>query len=186
MPDAAPRQKSSMMRFALPLGVFLALVLLLGVGLSLNPREVPSPLIGKAAPPFELPLLHDPGKSFSPRDMQGRVWVLNVWASWCVACREEHPVLADFARSGATPLYGLNYKDQRNDAIAWLRRYGDPYAASVVDADGRIGIDYGVYGVPETYVIDKQGMIRYKRIGPVTPAILKDKIVPLIAELSRG
>jgi len=95
-------------------------------------------------------------------------------------------VLADFARSGAAPLYGLNYKDKRDDAIAWLKRYGDPYAASVVDADGRIGIDYGVYGVPETYVIDKQGVIRYKRIGPVTPAILKDKIVPLITELNRG
>jgi len=186
MPDAASQHIRPMMRFALPLGVFAALVLLLGVGLSLNPREVPSPLIGKPAPPFQLPLLHQPEKSFSPRDMQGKVWVLNVWASWCAACREEHPVLADFARSGETPLYGLNYKDQRNDAIAWLGRYGDPYAASVVDADGRIGIDYGVYGVPETYVIDKQGVIRYKRIGPVTPAILKEKIVPLIAELNRG
>jgi cytochrome c biogenesis protein CcmG/thiol:disulfide interchange protein DsbE len=186
MPDAASQHIRPMMRFALPLGVFAALVLLLGVGLSLNPREVPSPLIGKPAPPFQLPLLHQPEKSFSPRDMQGKVWVLNVWASWCAACREEHPVLADFARSGETPLYGLNYKDQRNDAIAWLGRYGDPYAASVVDADGRIGIDYGVYGVPETYLIDKQGVIRYKRIGPVTPAILKEKIVPLIAELNRS
>jgi cytochrome c biogenesis protein CcmG/thiol:disulfide interchange protein DsbE len=186
MPDAASQHIRPMMRFALPLGVFAALVLLLGVGLSLNPREVPSPLIGKPAPPFQLPLLHQPEKSFSPRDMQGKVWVLNVWASWCAACREEHPVLADFARSGETPLYGLNYKDQRNDAIAWLGRYGDPYAASVVDADGRIGIDYGVYGVPETYVIDKQGVIRYKRIGPVTPAILKEKIVPLVAELNRS
>ena len=186
MPDAVSRQKSPMLRFALPLGVFAALVLLLGVGLSLDPREVPSPLIDKPAPPFQLPLLHQPEKSFSPREMQGRVWVLNVWASWCAACREEHPVLAGFARSGPTPLYGLNYKDQRNDAIAWLRRFGDPYVASLVDADGRIGIDYGVYGVPETYVIDKQGVIRYKRIGPVTPAILKEKIAPLIAELNRG
>jgi len=186
MPDAASQHIRPMMRFALPLGVFAALVLLLGVGLSLNPREVPSPLIGKAAPPFELPLLHQPEKSFSPRDMQGKVWVLNVWASWCAACREEHPVLADFARSGKTPLYGLNYKDQRNDAIAWLKRYGDPYAASVVDADGRIGIDSGVYGVSEAYLIDKQGVIRYKRIGPVTPEILKEKIVPLVAELNRS
>jgi cytochrome c biogenesis protein CcmG, thiol:disulfide interchange protein DsbE len=186
MPDAASQQKRSMMRYALPLGVFVALVLLLGVGLSLDPREVPSPLINKPAPPFQLPLLHQPEKSFSPREMQGKVWMLNVWASWCAACREEHPVLADFARSGPTPLYGLNYKDRRNDAIAWLRRFGDPYVASLVDADGRIGIDYGVYGVPETYVIDKQGVIRYKRIGPVTPAILKERIVPLIAELNRG
>ena len=186
MSDAASQQKRSMMRYALPLGVFVALVLLLGVGLSLDPREVPSPLIDKPAPPFELPLLHQPEKSFSPREMQGRVWMLNVWASWCAACREEHPVLADFARSGPTPLYGLNYKDRRNDAIAWLRRFGDPYVASLVDTDGRIGIDYGVYGVPETYVIDKQGVIRYKRIGPVTPEILKQKIVPLITELNRG
>lgn len=186
MSDAASQQKRSMMRYALPLGVFAVLVLLLGVGLSLDPREVPSPLINKPAPPFQLPLLHQPEKSFSPREMQGKVWVLNVWASWCAACREEHPVLADFARSGPTPLYGLNYKDQRSDAIAWLRRFGDPYVASLVDADGRIGIDYGVYGVPETYVIDKQGVIRYKRIGPVTPEILKQKIVPLITELNRG
>ena len=175
-----------MTRYLLPLGVFIALVLLLGVGLSLNPREVPSPLIGKPAPAFQLPQLHQPEQSLSSRELQGKVWVLNVWASWCAACRDEHPVLTDLARSGIAPVYGLNYKDKRDDAIAWLKRYGDPYAASVVDADGRIGIDYGVYGVPETYVIDKQGVIRYKRIGPVTPAILKDKIVPLITELNRG
>jgi cytochrome c biogenesis protein CcmG/thiol:disulfide interchange protein DsbE len=175
-----------MNRFLLPLGIFAALVALLAAGLTLNPREVPSPLIGKPAPAFELPLLHQSGKSFSPREMQGKVWVLNVWASWCAACREEHPVLADFAKSGAAPLYGLNYKDKREDAIAWLGRYGDPYAASIVDVDGRVGIDYGVYGVPETYVIDKRGVIRYKRIGPVTPTILKEKIVPLIAELNRS
>ena len=173
-----------MNRYLLPLGVFAGLVLLLGVGLSLNPREVPSPLIGKPAPSFELPQLHEPQKRFAPAQMKGKVWVLNVWASWCAACRDEHPVLADFARTGATPLYGLNYKDKRDDAIAWLKRYGDPYAASVVDADGRIGIDYGVYGVPETYVIDKQGVIRYKRIGPVTPEILKEKIEPLLKELN--
>ena len=175
-----------MNRFLLPLGIFASLVALLAAGLTLNPREVPSPLIGKPAPAFELPLLHQSGKSFSPREMQGKVWVLNVWASWCAACREEHPVLADFAKSGAAPLYGLNYKDKREDAIAWLGRYGDPYAASIVDVDGRVGIDYGVYGVPETYVIDKRGVIRYKRIGPVTPTILKEKIVPLIAELNRS
>jgi cytochrome c biogenesis protein CcmG/thiol:disulfide interchange protein DsbE len=175
-----------MNRFLLPLGIFAALVALLAAGLTLNPREVPSPLIGKPAPAFELPLLQQSGKSFSPREMQGKVWVLNVWASWCAACREEHPVLADFAKSGAAPLYGLNYKDKREDAIAWLGRFGDPYAASIVDVDGRVGIDYGVYGVPETYVIDKRGVIRYKRIGPVTRALLKEKIVPLIAELNRG
>ena len=175
-----------MTRYLLPLGVFVLLVLLLGVGLSLNPREVPSPLIGKPAPQFQLPQLHDPGKSFSPGELRGKIWVLNVWASWCAGCREEHPVLADFAKSGLAPVFGLNYKDRRDDAIAWLKRYGDPYQVSLVDTDGRVGIDYGVYGVPETYVIDKQGVIRYKRIGPVTPALLKEKIVPLIAELDRG
>jgi len=175
-----------MNRYLLPLGVFAALVLLLAAGLTLNPREVPSPLIGKPAPAFELPLLHQPEKSFSPLEMQGKVWVLNVWASWCAACREEHPVLTDFARSGLTPLYGLNYKDQRDDAIAWLRRFGDPYAASIVDVEGRVGIDYGVYGVPETYVIDKQGVIRYKRIGPVTRESLEKKILPLVRDLQKS
>jgi cytochrome c biogenesis protein CcmG/thiol:disulfide interchange protein DsbE len=175
-----------MNRYLLPLGVFVALVLLLGVGLSLNPREVPSPLIGKPAPPFVLPQLHQPEQSFSPKSLQGKVWVFNVWASWCVGCREEHPVLVEFARSGLAPLYGLNYKDQRPDAIAWLKRYGDPYVISVIDADGRVGIDYGVYGVPETYVIDKQGVIRFKRIGPVTPEVLKQKIIPLVQALNQG
>jgi cytochrome c biogenesis protein CcmG, thiol:disulfide interchange protein DsbE len=175
-----------MNRYLLPLGIFVALVLLLGVGLSLNPREVPSPLIGKPAPAFQLPQLHQPEKTLSSTELQGKVWVLNVWASWCVACREEHPVLADFARSGIAPVYGLNYKDQRNDAVAWLKRFGDPYQASMFDADGRVGIDYGVYGVPETYVIDRQGVIRYKRIGPVTPEIVQKKIAPLVAELNRG
>lgn len=175
-----------MTRYLLPLGVFAVLVALLGVGLSLNPREVPSPLIGKAAPPFQLPQLHEPGKTFSPKELQGKVWVLNVWASWCAACREEHPVLTDLANSRIAPVYGLNYKDKRDEAIAWLKRYGDPYQVSLIDADGRVGIDYGVYGVPETYVIDKLGVIRYKRIGPVTPDIAKQKIVPLIAELNRS
>jgi len=175
-----------MNRYLLPLGIFVLLVFLLGVGLSLNPREVPSPLIGKPAPAFQLPQLHDPAKTFSPKELQGKVWVLNVWASWCVACRDEHPVLTALARSGIAPVYGLNYKDKRDEAIEWLRRYGDPYQASLIDADGRVGIDYGVYGVPETYVIDKQGVIRYKRIGPVTPDIVQSKVAPLIAELNRG
>ena len=175
-----------MNRYLLPLGIFVLLIFLLGIGLSLNPREVPSPLIGKPAPAFQLPQLHDPAKTFSPKELQGKVWVLNVWASWCVACRDEHPVLTALARSGLAPVYGLNYKDKRDEAIEWLRRYGDPYQASLFDADGRVGIDYGVYGVPETYVIDKQGVIRYKRIGPVTPDIVQSKVAPLIAELNRG
>jgi cytochrome c biogenesis protein CcmG/thiol:disulfide interchange protein DsbE len=173
------------MRYALPLGVFLLLVALLAVGLTLNPREVPSPLVGKNAPVFELPRLHEPGRSFSPAELRGQVWLLNVWASWCASCRDEHPLLLDVARSRAVPIYGLNYKDKREDALKWLAQLGDPYVLSVADLDGRIGIDYGVYGVPETYVIDKAGVIRYKQIGPVTAERLRERILPLVKELQR-
>jgi cytochrome c biogenesis protein CcmG/thiol:disulfide interchange protein DsbE len=158
---------------------------LLAIGLKHDPREVPSPLIGKRAPAFELPLLHEPDKNFSTKQQAGRVWLLNVWASWCVACRDEHPVLVEFSKGGAAPLYGLDYKDKREDALAWLSRYGNPYRASVYDTDGKVGIDYGVYGVPETYVIDKRGVIRYKRIGPVTPEIMTKQIMPLVESLQR-
>jgi len=173
-------------RFAIPIAIFVALLALLGIGLKLDPREVPSPLIGKAAPHFELPELHQAARTFSERDMLGKVWVLNVWASWCVSCREEHPVLLDLAASGAVPVYGLNYKDRREDGLAWLKGMGDPYKISIFDFDGRVGIDYGVYGVPETYVIDKSGIIRYKRIGPLTPEIVKEKLLPLVRELDRA
>jgi len=166
-------------------GIFVALVALLAVGLTLNPREVPSPLIGKPAPGFELPLLHAPDKSFSQKEMLGSVWILNVWASWCPPCLVEHPVVTDLARSGVAPVVGLNYKDAREDALPWLKRNGNPYKLSVFDVKGRIGIDYGVYGVPETYVIDRQGVIRYKHIGPLTPEIAQKKIRPLVAELNR-
>jgi len=165
--------------------VFAALVLLLGVGLTLNPREVPSPLVGKPAPAFELPRLHAPEKTFSREEMLGKVWVMNVWASWCPPCLVEHPVVSALAQGGLAPVVGLNYKDRREDALAWLKRNGDPYQVTVQDADGRIGIDYGVYGVPETYVIDRRGHIRYKPIGPLTPEISRDKLQPLLKELSR-
>jgi cytochrome c biogenesis protein CcmG/thiol:disulfide interchange protein DsbE len=175
-----------MTRHFLPFAIFAALVALLGVGLTLNPREVPSPLVGKPAPYFELPQLHQPAKTFSQKDMIGKVWLLNVWASWCVSCREEHPVLLDLAKSGLVPIFGLDYKDKREEGLPWLRRMGDPYQLSAFDADGRIGIDYGVYGVPETYLIDKRGVIRYKYIGPLTPEIVSKKLVPLVNELNRG
>jgi cytochrome c biogenesis protein CcmG/thiol:disulfide interchange protein DsbE len=171
------------MRFILPFVVFIVLAVFLFVGLNLNPREVPSPLIDKPAPAFTLPQLHEPQKTFSPADMQGKVWLLNVWASWCVSCREEHPVLMALAQQNIVPIYGLDYKDTPAEAERWLQKGGDPYVLSVSDAEGRIGIDYGVYGVPETYVIDKQGIIRYKQIGPVTPDSLREKILPLVAEL---
>jgi len=173
-----------MKRFLLPFGIFLMLVVFLAVGLTLKPSEVPSPLIGKPAPGFELAQLDDPWKTLSPKDLRGQVWLLNVWASWCVSCRDEHPLLVKLAQSSVAPIYGLNYKDKRHDALAWLARFGNPYVASVSDADGKAGIDYGVYGVPETYVIDDKGMIRHKHIGPLTPEILENKILPLVKELN--
>jgi cytochrome c biogenesis protein CcmG/thiol:disulfide interchange protein DsbE len=173
-------------RLAWVVGAFVALVVLLAVGLTLNPREVPSPLIGKPAPAFELPLLHAPEKTFTQKDMLGKVWVMNVWASWCPPCLVEHPVVTALARSGLAPVIGMNYKDAREDALPWLRRNGDPFQFSVYDEKGRIAMDYGVYGVPETYVIDAQGIIRFKHIGPLTPEVQAKKIEPLIRELSRG
>ena len=174
------------MRFWLVIAGFLLLVGLLAVGLRLDPREVPSPLIGKPAPAFELPLLQQPDKMFSEKDMLGTVWVLNVWASWCPPCLVEHPVVSELARSGIAPVVGLNYKDAREDALPWLKRNGDPFKVIAFDAAGRIAIDYGVYGVPETYVIDRKGIIRYKRVGPLTPEITQKKLRPLIEELAKG
>ncbi len=172
-----------MNRFLLPLGIFLVLAVFLAVGLNLNPREVPSPLIDKAAPAFQLPQLHDTGRTLTPQDMKGKVWVFNVWASWCVACLEEHPLLVELSKRNLVPIVGLNYKDNRADALQWLQKRGDPYTLSAQDAEGRVGIDYGVYGVPETYVIDKAGIIRFKRIGPVTPKVLDEQILPLVKRL---
>lgn len=172
------------LKYIVPLGVFVVLCVFLGIGLTRDPRIVPSPFIGKPAPGFTLTALHDPQVSFSPEQMKGKVWLLNVWASWCPACKIEHPVLNDMSRRGIVPIVGLNYKDQRADAKRWLQQNGDPYQLSVWDIDGKVGIDYGVYGAPETFVIDKQGVIRYKQIGPVTPEVLEKTLLPLIAKLN--
>ena len=172
-----------MNRFLLPLGIFVVVVGFLAVGLTLNPRELPSPLVGKAAPDFSLPQLYDQDKTFSPNELKGKVWLLNFWASWCGGCKEEHPVLIHLARSGAVPIYGMDYKDQREEALTWLREWGNPYPVVAVDEAGRVGINYGVYGVPENYVIDKAGVIRYKQIGPLREDILEKKILPLVREL---
>jgi cytochrome c biogenesis protein CcmG/thiol:disulfide interchange protein DsbE len=172
-----------MMRFILPLVAFMVLAAFLYVGLGLNPHEVPSPLIGKPAPAFSLPQLHESGKQFSSQEMKGKVWILNVWSSWCVSCKEEHPLLVALSNQNIVPIYGLDYKDKREDGEGWLARAGNPYVLSASDFEGRVGIDYGVYGVPESYVIDKQGIIQYKEIGPITPEKLKDKILPLVAQL---
>jgi cytochrome c biogenesis protein CcmG/thiol:disulfide interchange protein DsbE len=173
-------------KFYIPAALFAVLVGFLAVGLKLNPHDVPSPLVGKPAPMFTLAQLAEPEKTFSPADMKGKVWMLNVWASWCVSCRQEHPLLVEYARAQVTPLIGLDYKDTRADGLRMLNTSGNPYDLSAFDADGRVGIDYGVYGVPETYVIDKAGIIRHKHTGPLTADALKNKILPLVDELKRS
>ena len=172
-----------MKRHLLPLVVFVVMLGFLVVGLSLKPHEIPSPLINKPAPAFSLPTLDAPQQYLSAQDLRGKVWILNVWASWCVACRVEHPLLVEFSKTAAVPMYGLNYKDKREDATAWLNKFGNPYTRSLSDTEGLVGIDFGVYGVPETFVIDKSGIIRLKQIGPVTPEVLRDEILPLVRKL---
>ena len=174
------------LRWSLPLAIFLVILGFLFVGLFRDPREVPSPLIGKPAPAFSLSQLHQPERTLTTTDMRGQVWLLNVWASWCVSCRVEHPLLVDLARANIVPVIGLAYKDKRDDGLGWLKANGDPYKLSIVDQDGRVGIDFGVYGVPETFVIDKAGIIRYKQIGPLTADALKQTILPLVRELQRS
>jgi cytochrome c biogenesis protein CcmG/thiol:disulfide interchange protein DsbE len=192
-----------MKKVFIPLIFFFGLVIFLAVGLNRDPREIPSPLIGKAAPAFTLATLES-DKTFSPQQMLGKVWLFNVWATWCVACRQEHPVLVAFSEKNNIPIIGLNYKEiqpqdpafkqsddiklqlARERSAVWLQRLGNPYAASVMDLDGRVGIQYGVYGVPETYVIDQQGVIRFKHVGAVTPQLLAEKIFPLIQGLVKS
>jgi cytochrome c biogenesis protein CcmG/thiol:disulfide interchange protein DsbE len=172
--------------FLVPLVGFVVLAAFLMRGLWLNPREVPSPLIGKPAPVFEKPKLATPNETFASRDMAGKVWILNVWASWCTPCRVEHPLMNELAGRKLVPIVGMNYKDNPDAARKWLAELGDPYQISFMDFDGKLGIDFGVYGVPETFVIDKQGVIRYKHIGPVTPEAMSGKIVPLVQELQKS
>ena len=194
-----------MKRYLIPLAIFFVLLVFLAIGLTLNPRDVPSPLKDKPAPAFRLPQLAAADKTFSPDDFKGKVWLLNVWASWCVSCRQEHPLLVSFGRDGKVPIVGLSYKEVRGDGAldagklspedelkltrqrgsAWLSQHGNPYTVVALDVDGRVGIDYGVYGVPETYVIDKAGVIRLKHTGPISPESLQKQILPLVAELSK-
>ena len=192
-------------RFLVPFGIFVALVVFFAIGLNHDPHEIPSPLIDKPAPAFSLPQLSETSAAFAPESMRGKVWLLNVWATWCIACREEHSVLVELAQSRQVPIVGLNYKEVRGDTSlnpeqlspaqeltlgrdrirAWFAQHGNPYTFTALDLDGRVGIDYGVYGVPESYVIDKQGVIRMKHIGPLTPQVLQTKILPLVRELSK-
>lgn len=173
-----------MKKFIAPLILFIILGLLLAYGLKLDPRKIPSPLIGKSLPAFSQPTVADPARRVSRDDLKGRVYLLNVWASWCVACRQEHPLLNELSRNKTIPIIGLNYKDKREDALGWLGSLGDPYELSLADPDGRLGIDLGVYGVPETFVIDKEGVIRYKYIGPLTPEAWEKTLAPLIKQIS--
>ena len=174
-----------MLKYLIPLALFVVLVFFLAIGLTRDPHELQSALINKPAPTFHLAQLKAPDKTFSNEDMRGKVWLLNVWASWCIACRDEHPYLLEYAKTGAVPIYGLNYKDRPEDALGWLGELGDPYLVSGVDLDGRVGIDYGVYGAPETYVIDKSGMIRLKHVGPLMPDVWSKEILPLVQDLNR-
>lgn len=173
-----------MKKFIIPIGLFALLGVLLAVGLKLDPRKIPSPLVDKPLPAFSLPTLDDPSRSLTNTDFQGKVVLINVWASWCAACRQEHPLLMEVARAKQVPLIGLNYKDKRDDALRVLQAEGNPYDVSLVDADGRVGIDWGVYGVPETFVIDKAGVIRYKYIGPISTESWETTLLPLIQQLS--
>ena len=173
------------MRYLIPLGLFLVLVVFLAIGLTRDPQELPSALINKPAPTFRLPQLMEPDKTFSAEDMRGKVWILNVWASWCFECRREHPYLSQYQKSTGIPIVGLNYKDKREDALGWLAELGDPYLLSAADLEGRVGMDYGVYGAPETYLIDKTGTIRHKHVGPMMPDVWNKEFLPLVQEFNR-
>lgn len=175
-----------MLKRFLPLIIFVVLSVFLGIGLTLNPRLVPSPFIDKPVPAFALPTLAAPEQAFGSDDLRGEVALLNVWASWCVACRSEHPLLNGLARQGVLPIYGLNYKDERDDALQWLARFGDPYTLSVQDYKGKVGIDLGVYGVPETFLVDAGGIIRAKYVGPLTEEIISEDLLPRIRQLKAG
>lgn len=176
-----------MKRFLLPLAIFLALASTLALGLKrTDPQALPSPLVGKPVPTFSLNELNAPQQNITAAQFKGQVWVLNVWASWCVSCRKEHPVLLELAQKKVVPLIGFNYQDQRDPGQQWLVRHGNPYQAVAFDSDGRVGMDLGVIGVPETFVIDKKGVIRFKHAGPVTQQLVDKTLLPLIKELQRG
>jgi len=185
--DAA-RQPQQALRFPalLPLLLFAAIVAVLAVGLTLDPREVPSPLVGRPVPEFALPPVKGRALGLSGADLKGEVSLVNVFASWCAACKDEHPLLLELQRERFVPVHGLNYKDRPEDAARWLDSLGDPYTRTGADLDGRVAIDWGVYGVPETFVVDRDGSIAYKHIGPVTPEVLQTKLRPLIERLRGG
>jgi len=178
-----PPRTTISVKYLAPLIVFVALAVLLGIGLTLNPREIPSPLIGKPVPVFDLPPVQGRALGLSDKDLKGEVSLVNVFASWCAACKDEHPLWLQIEQQGIVPIHGLNYKDRPQDAAAWLDELGDPYTRTGADIKGLVGINWGVYGVPETFVIDRNGIIAYKHIGAINPGTLKEKIFPLIKKL---
>lgn len=182
----APERKGRwrVLYFLLPLAAFAAIAAFLGIGLTLNPREVPSPLIGRTVPEFDLPPVQGRSLGLSSRDLKGQVQIVNVFASWCAPCRQEHPLLLEMQRAGLAPIHGLNYKDAPDEASRWLDRLGDPYKRTGADLEGKASIDWGVYGVPETFIIDKDGRVAFKHVGPLTPEVVTQKIRPLITRLN--
>ncbi len=184
----SPRSSVSLFRqagFVLPVLIFTGVAVAFAIGLNLRPGEIPSVLIDKPVPEFDLPPVKGRALGLSSANLTGEVSLVNVWASWCIECRKEHPLFMELARTGVVPVHGLNYKDKPDDASDWLDELGDPFTRTGADIDGRVGIDWGVYGVPETFVIDRSGMIRYKRIGALTPEVFRQEVLPLLESLRR-
>lgn len=176
-------RRAARLRSLLPFAAFVALALILGWGLTRDPKNLPSTLIGKSAPQFALPPVKGRPLGLASADLRGEASLVNVFASWCVECRVEHPLLMQLQAMGDVPIHGLNYKDRPDDAEKWLNAYGDPYTRTGADVDGRVGIEWGVYGVPETFVVTRDGRIAYKHIGPLTPKDLESRILPLLRSL---
>ncbi len=171
------------LRYMVPLGIFLVMSVFLYRGLSIDPKKIPSPYIDKPAPAFSLPTLQDADVMFGPEDMKGQVWILNVWATWCNACAAEHEMLNILAKRGGIKIVGLDWKDERQDALNWLANRGNPYVITVFDKKGGVAIDWGVYGAPESFVVDKKGIVRYKHVGPIGIEDARDTIIPMIKKL---
>lgn len=180
---AGDKKKSGRMIHILPIAAFAVMVVAFGIGLTLNPREIPSVLIGKSVPEFDLPPVKGRKLGLSSNDLKNQVSLVNVFASWCLECRAEHALLMQIEKSGIVPLHGLNYKDKPKDAKKWLDEWGDPYKRTGADISGRVAIDWGVYGVPETFLIDREGRIVYKHIGALTKESYEKRILPRITKL---
>ncbi|MCU7846020.1 MAG: DsbE family thiol:disulfide interchange protein [Candidatus Thiodiazotropha sp. (ex Monitilora ramsayi)] len=177
----------SYLRYSIPLVIFAVIAGFLYKGLGMNPREIPSPLIGKSIPTFSLPSVEQAETTITEKDLLGNVYLLNVWATWCASCRAEHETLVQLSRSGKIDIVGLNWKDERDKAEVWLRQLGNPYTVNIFDKKGRTAIDLGVYGAPETFLVDSQGIIHYKHAGPVTMELINETIMPIVEQLkSKG